>query len=351
MASMKAVMKKEAKPGFEIGDVEIPPVRDNDVLVKVKATSICGTDVHIWKWDAWAQKRIKPPIIVGHEFAGEVLEVGKNVASLGKGDLVSGETHIDCGHCFQCRTGNAHICENVKLRGIDVDGCFAEYHVMPEDTAWKNDPNMPVEVASAQEPLGNAVHAVFAESVAGKTVAVMGCGPIGMCAVALSKAAGAEKVFAVDVNDYRLKLAEKLCGGGVEFVPINSSKVDPVGAIRGQTREKGGADVVVEMSGNPDALKQCFSVVRHGGRVSILGVFPKEVALDITDGIVFKGARVYGINGRLMFDTWYKSASFLRSGKVDLQKIITHKFNGLDKMNEAMQVMASGESGKVVILP
>src|SRR3989338_1484274 len=204
---MKAVLKKEPKPGFELGDVEVPKIGAGEVLVKVKATSGCGTDIHIWKWDGWAQHRIQTPRIIGHEFAGEIVELGEGVQGFKKGDLVSGETHINCGHCYQCRTGAAHICENVKLRGIDVDGCYAEYHALPANTAWKNDPSLPIEVLSAQEPLGNAVHATFAGEIAGKTVAIFGAGPIGMCSTALCKAAGAEKVFVVDLNDYRLDMA------------------------------------------------------------------------------------------------------------------------------------------------
>ena len=216
---MKAIVKTNPGKGFEIKDVEKPEIQEHEILVKIKATSICGTDVHIWEWDHWAEKRIKPPLIVGHEFCGEVVEIGSHAHGFKKGDLVSGETHINCGHCYQCRTGAAHICENVKLRGIDVDGCYAEYHALPANTAWKNDPSLPIEVLSAQEPLGNAVHATFAGEIAGKTVAIFGAGPIGMCSTALCKAAGAEKVFVVDLNDYRLDMAHKM-GGDVVINPI-----------------------------------------------------------------------------------------------------------------------------------
>ena len=347
---MKAVMKKKPAKGFELGDVEVPIVKDGELLVKVKATSICGTDIHIWKWDAWAQHRIKTPRIIGHEFAGEIVELGKGVEGFKKGDMVSGETHINCGHCFQCRTGNGHICENVKLRGIDVDGCFAEYVAMPADTAWKNDPKLPLEVMSAQEPFGNAVHTVYSGKVAGQTIVVMGCGPIGMCAAALCNATGAERVFVVDINDYRLELAQKLSGNSSALTLVHAARNDPVKEVLAATGGR-GADVVLEMSGNGECLRQSFKMVRPGGRVSILGVYPEEVSLDVTDGIVFKGALVNGVNGRLMFDTWFRSAALLRSGKVDLSKIITHKFNGLDKMDEAIEVMASGHSGKVVVMP
>ena len=349
---MKAVFKAKAEPGFEIKDAEIPQIKDDEILVKICATSICGTDVHIWKWDEWAQKRIKPPLVIGHEFCGEVMELGKNALGLEKGDLVSGETHINCGYCFQCKTGNAHICENVKFRGIDTTGCFSEYHVMPANTAWKNDPSIPIEVMSAQEPLGNAVHATFKEDVSGKTIAVFGCGPIGMCAVALCTASGAEKVFAVDINQYRLDLMEKLATHKGEVVTINSSKTDPVKEILKQTNGR-GADVALEMSGHGKVLSQVFESLRPGGRISLVGIFAGEenVLLDVTDNIVFKAATIYGISGRMMYDTWYKTSAFLKSGKIDLRKIITHRFNGLEKMNEAMEIMASGKSGKVVIFP
>ncbi|MFH1056283.1 MAG: L-threonine 3-dehydrogenase [Candidatus Micrarchaeota archaeon] len=344
---MKALFKAKAEPGLEIQDVEIPQIKDDEVLVKIRATSICGTDVHIWAWDGWAQKRIHPPLIVGHEFAGEVVELGKSVRGLEKGDLVSGETHINCGYCFQCKTGNAHICENVKLRGIDVTGCFAEYHAMPANTAWKNDKSIPIEVMSAQEPLGNAVHTVFSGSgtVAGQTVAIFGCGPIGMCAAALCKSSGAEKVYCVDLNDYRLNLAKEM-GGDVLLNPL---KTDVVKEMLSDTGGR-GVDVVLEMSGGPEALRSCFKAVRPGGRVSILGVFPGEVSLDVTDGIVFKGVTVNGVNGRMMFNTWYKSASFLKTGKVDLKKIITNKFK-LEEFEKAFQTMKSGNSGKIVMYP
>ncbi len=342
---MKAVLKTKPEKGFEIKEVEIPKMKDSEILVKIRATSICGTDVHIWEWDHWAQKRIHPPRIVGHEFCGEVVEIGNNVPGLKKGDLVSGETHINCGHCFQCRTGNAHICENVKLRGIDVDGCFAEYHVMPANTAWKNDPSIPIEVMSAQEPLGNAVHATFSGDVTGKTVAIFGAGPIGLCATALCKAAGAEKIFCIDLNEYRLDLVHKM---GADVV-LNPIKHNPATEILAQTNGR-GVDVALEMSGAPKALKDAFKVLRPGGRISILGVYSDEVSLDVTNGIVFKGAEIHGINGRLMFDTWYKAASFLKTGKVDLKKIITHKFK-LDEYEKAFELMKSGNSGKIVLTP
>jgi len=342
---MKAVLKAKPEKGFEIKDVEIPEIKDTEILVKIRATSICGTDVHIWEWDHWAQKRIHPPRIIGHEFCGEVVKIGSNVQGLKHGDLVSGETHINCGHCFQCKTGNAHICENVKLRGIDVDGCFAEYLSMPANTAWKNDPSIPIEVMSAQEPLGNAVHATFSGDITGKTIAIFGAGPIGLCATALCKAAGAEKIFNIDLNEYRLGLVDKMGSD----VMLNPSKSNPVTEILAQTNGR-GVDVALEMSGAPQALKDAFKVLRPGGRISILGVFSDEVSLDVTNGIVFKGAVIHGINGRIMFDTWYKAASFLKTGKVDLKKIITHKFK-LDEYEKAFELMKTGNSGKIVLSP
>ncbi len=236
---MKAVMKKKPASGAEMVRVDIPEIGARDILVKVKATSICGTDLHIYEWNAWAQRRIKPPRIMGHEFGGEVVEVGKDVTFVSIGDHVSAETHIVCGKCFQCRTGQAHVCQNVKILGVDTDGSFAEYVALPEENAWKNDKSLPPEIASIQEPFGNAVHTVFSEDVAGKTVAVFGLGPIGICAVAICRAAGAAHVFAIGrKNDYRLNLAKKM---GADTI-IKSNEQDAVKIVKEAT-DGAGVDV------------------------------------------------------------------------------------------------------------
>ncbi|MEW6328952.1 MAG: L-threonine 3-dehydrogenase [Candidatus Micrarchaeota archaeon] len=340
---MRAIMKKEPKPGAVMETAEIPKIRNREVLVKIKAASICGTDLHIYEWDEWARSRIHPPMIFGHEFAGEVIEAGKDVTFVSVGDHVSGETHLACGHCFQCRTGQAHVCRNVRLRGVDVTGCFSEYHAMPEESAWKNDKKVPHWVASAQEPLGNAVHTVFDGEVAGKTIAIFGCGPIGMCAAALCRASGAERIFAVDINPYRVRMAKEM---GAHVV-LNGKETDVVKEIMGAT-DGDGVDVFLEMSGSPVALKQGLKVLKPGGRASILGIFSKPVELNITDDIVFKAARINGINGRRMFGTWFTTSAFLRSGLVNLEKIITHKFK-FEEFEKAFALMKSGNCGKVVM--
>ncbi|HLC47917.1 MAG TPA: L-threonine 3-dehydrogenase [Candidatus Norongarragalinales archaeon] len=341
---MKALMKTEAKPGAELREVPIPKLAPREVLVKVKACSICGTDQHIYGWDKWAQSRVKAPMIFGHEFAGEVVERGSLVSKVEIGDHVSGETHIADYNCFQCRIANAHICENLKILGVDTNGSYAEYIAIPENNAIHNDKSIPHEVATAQEPLGNAVHTVFAQDISGRRVSIFGCGPIGLCSIMLCKAAGATEIYAVDANEYRLNMARKLGA----TLTINASSEDPAKRILKETGK--GVDVFLEMSGHEPALKAGFESLRGGGDVAILGVFPKEVTMDINNYIVFKSATVRGINGRKLFSTWYKVAAFQKSGAVDLRKIITHKFK-LEEYGKAFELLKSGNCGKIVMIP
>jgi len=342
---MLAVMKITPTPGATITETSVPKPGRNEVLVKVRAASICGTDVHIYDWDEGMSKRVKPPLIFGHELCGEIVELGQDVKELKPGDLVSAETHIACGHCFQCKTGNKHICEQVKILGIDVNGCYAEYAVIPAENAWVNDASLPPEVATAQEPLGNAVHVLLTESVEGKSIAIFGCGPIGLCAVQLAKNLGASAVYAVDVKPYRLEMAKKMGAS----LAVNARETDAVSEI---VSANGGrkVDVFIEASGNAQAFQQGFKVLRAGGRASILGVFAKPVEFDVTNDLVFKAARVYGVNGRKMFETWFQAREFLRKRFVDLRKIITHEFQ-LSDFDKAMQLMKSGECGKIVLKP
>ncbi|MBM3229747.1 L-threonine 3-dehydrogenase [Candidatus Parvarchaeota archaeon] len=345
MAKMQALQKPTSAPGAKLVDAEIPKIGPNEALVEIKATSICGTDIHIYKWDKWASGRIKTPLIFGHEFSGEVIEVGKNVSSVKMGDCVSGETHIYCGSCFQCTSGNAHVCENVKLRGIDVQGCFSQFHAAPANTLWVNDKSIPHELASAQEPLGNAVHTVFDGEVAGQIVLVYGCGPIGVCAAALCRQAGAAMTIAVDRLERKLKMAKSF---GADVV-LDNSKVDVVKEIKDITNGH-GVDVFLEMSGAPVAFKHGFSLLRPEGRASLLGIPSEPVSFNMAEDIVFRSARIHGINGRRIWETWHKSAAFLKTGKIDLAKLVTHKF-GMTQYEKAFEVMASGESGKVVMFP
>lgn len=342
---MRALVKHRAGYGAELQVVPIPEIGPDEVLVKVTATTICGTDVHIYKWDDWAAERVKPSLVFGHEFSGEVVQVGENVKHLSIGDHVSAETHIVCGNCPQCRRGEAHVCANTKIIGVDQAGCFAEFAAMPAENLWKNKKDLEPEVASAMEPMGNAVHTALSGPIAGKTVAVIGCGPIGVMAVAVAKASGASQVFALDINEYRLDLAKKM---GADYL-IHSGKEEPVNKMAKLTDEQ-GVDVVLEMSGNPVAIQQGFTMLTYGGRISMLGLPTRPVELNVSDDIVFKGIQVHGIVGRRMYETWQQTAGFLESGQVDLRPMITHRF-ALEDYEKAFEQMMSGNSGKIVLYP
>ncbi|HET9919526.1 MAG TPA: L-threonine 3-dehydrogenase [Ktedonobacteraceae bacterium] len=340
---MKAALKAEATLGATIALVDIPQIGPRDVLVQVKAASICGTDVHIYEWDAWAQSRMQLPRIFGHEFAGEVVEVGREVKTLVPGDFVAAETHITCGHCYQCRTGQANVCQNVQIIGVDRDGAFAEYIAIPESVAWKTGKEIEHSVASIQEPFGNAVHATYAGEIANKTVAVFGCGPIGLWAVGLAHISGASTIFAIEPNHKRLDIATNM---GADYI-INPREVDPVQRILDVT-EGLGVDVVLEMSGNQQAIRQGFKALRNGGRVSLLGLPSRMIELDLANDVIFKGATVLGISGRRIFDTWYRTRRILEAGQLDLKQVITHTLP-FDQLHEAMEIMKSGDCGKIVL--
>jgi len=342
---VKAVLKKEASPGGVLIEVPVPKPGPSEVLIKVKATSICGTDHHIYIWNEWSRNRIKPPQIMGHEFAGEIVEVGPGVKSAEVGDYVSAETHIVCGRCIQCMLGEKHVCQNTKILGVDRDGCFAEYVVVPEENLWYNDPRIPPDVASIQEPLGNAIHTVLAGETRGKTMAIFGCGPIGLMAVGVAKAVGASFVVAVDINDYRLNIAKKMKADLV----INSKNQDPVKMIMDHTHGI-GVDIVLEMSGASIVFGQIFKVVRPGGRISLLGLPAKPVTVNISDDVVMRGITVQGITGRRIWDTWLTGRELLASGLLDLTPIITHHLDLADYAR-GMDLMTSGNCGKVILYP
>lgn len=341
---MKALMKVRPGPGAELGEVEVPAVGPRDVLVQVRACSICGTDYHIYSWDQWSAGRVKPPLVFGHEFAGEVVAAGPDARGVKVGDLVSAETHIACGHCFLCRTGQAHICQNVAIIGVDRPGAFAEYVSIPAENAWLNPPDMKPEVASIQEPLGNAVHTVLAGDVAGRTVAVLGCGPIGLMAVGVARAAGAAAVFATDISPYRLGLAAAL--GATRAIDARGDVLAEVLSATGGL----GVDVVLEMSGSAAALKQAWRMARFGGRVSILGIPSRPVEIDLANDIVFRGLTVHGITGRRMYDTWHQARGLLSSGRLDIEPLITHRVR-LEEFAGAMELIAAGQCGKIVMYP
>ncbi|MCR3907149.1 MAG: L-threonine 3-dehydrogenase [Tenericutes bacterium] len=343
---MTVVIKEKREPGFVITKKKIPnELKSNEVLIKVLATSICGTDVHIYKWDRWSQGRIKPPLTVGHEFCGEVLEVGSEVKKVKVGDVVSAETHIVCGECEFCRRGEYHICKNTQIIGVDTDGCFAEYAKMPAENLIINSKDIDPKYLSIQEPLGNAVHTMLHFDIIGKTVAVVGCGPIGLMGVNVAKAVGASKVIAIEVNDYRINLAKEL---GADVV-INPLKEDVIKRVLEETNGM-GVDVVGEFSGNKTAIEQAFKYVKAGGKMSMLGIVDSNIEIDLSNDVVFKGITMYGVVGRIMFDTWYQVTGLVQSGKLDLEKIVTHTFK-LTEIEEGMKVMMSGNSGKVVLIP
>jgi threonine 3-dehydrogenase len=343
--TMQAVVKPEAAPGAEVRQVKIPAFGRTDVLVKVKVASICGTDLHIYNWDRWAQNRIHPPLIPGHEFCGEVAAFGDEVTSVKEGDFVSAEMHVACGKCLQCRTGEAHICQNVKIIGVDADGAFAEYVVIPESNIWKLDPAIPQEYASILDPLGNAVHTVLAGEIAAKSVAITGCGPIGLFSIAVAKAVGATSVFAIEVNEYRARIAREM---KADYV-LNPAK-ENVNAIVMEKTGGLGVDVVLEMAGHPDAIRTAFDIVRRGGRISLLGLTSKPISLNFSEDIIFKGITVQGINGRRMYQTWYQMTALLKSGKLNLHPVITDRIPMKD-FSKAMERLKTGEASKILVYP
>jgi len=353
---MYAVVKKKHGPGAEITAVDMPKIGRNEVLVKVKAASICGTDIHIWNWNEWAQNRIKKiPLIFGHEFAGEVVEIGEDVKNVQKGDSVSAETHIVDGTCYQCKTDRMHICQHIQILGVDRDGVFAEYVAIPERNAWKNDPKLDPAIASVQEPLGNAVQSILpkdhVEDIAGKNVAVLGCGPIGLMAIAALKTLGAAKIFATagGRNKVRMELAEKM---GADMV-INSEEAGEnlVKIIRDET-DGNGVDVALEMSGASSAVRQAFEMLTPGGRVSLLGLLDKPMELDINNALVFKATTVYGISGRRMFQTWYQVKGLLSEPdfRNRIAAIITHKVP-MRHVEKGVELINSKKAAKVVLEP
>jgi len=353
---MYAIVKTKRAPGAEITTVNIPKIERNEVLVKVKAASICGTDVHIWDWNEWAQERVKKvPLIFGHEFCGEVVDVGVDVHSVKVGDFVSAETHIVDGTCYQCQTDRMNVCRHLEILGVDRDGVFAEYVALPERNAWKNDPKLDPGVASIQEPLGNAVQAALprdnVEDIAGKNVAVLGCGPIGLMAIAVVKALGAAKIFATagGLNKVRMGLAPKM---GADLVLSAREEGANIPQIILDETDGNGVDVVLEMSGAAAALRQAFEILTPGGRVSLLGLFNKSVDLDFNNAVIFKAATVHGISGRRMFQTWYQVKGLLSNSEFrnKMASIITHKL-AMEDVEEGIELINSKKAAKVVLEP
>jgi threonine 3-dehydrogenase len=331
-------------------DVDVPRPGPEEILVKISATSICGTDAHIYNWDPWSQQRIGPnrlPQILGHELAGVVVEAGAQVTGIAVGDYVSAETHIPCGRCVQCLSGQMHICQNLVILGVDRDGCFAEYVAFPAMVAWKNDPSIPPEFASVQEPLGNAVYCALVESVAGKSVLVFGDGPTALFAVGVARAGGATSVLLAGMEPARLEIARRM---GADLT-MNVLAEDPVKTTMDRTAGL-GVDVVLEMAGAQQAVEQAFRCVRKGGRVSAFGIPPEPIRIDWNNALVFRGVTVYGINGRLMFETWVTVRNLLASRRLDISPVITHRLP-LPEFRRGFDLMTSSPktSGKVILLP
>ena len=351
-SEMYAIVKSKPAPGAEIKSVARPEVGEHEVLVEIKAATVCGTDVHIWEWNQWAQNRIKPPLIIGHELCGEVVEVGEKVSRVKVGDLVSAETHIVDNTCYQCLTNRKHVCNHVKIVGVDRDGAFADYIVLPEENAWVNDPGLDPFVASIQEPLGNAVHTALPanniEDIAGGYAIVLGCGPIGLMAVAVLKKLGASKVIATELKPLRLEFA-KAMGADLTLNPLEEQ--DVVGKVLDYTGGR-GVDIVLEMSGAPSALIQGLEMATNGGRISLLGLPDNPVAIDLSNLVIFKGLRIFGITGRRMYETWYQVREFLNDGdfRAKMGRLITHKMPMKD-IAEGMELINSGKAIKVGLYP
>src|SRR5688572_5857269 len=344
---MKAVLKEKAAPGLRLADVDIPTCGPNDVLVRVLATSICGTDLHILNWDAWAQSQMKPPVVVGHEFAGEIVETGARVERLKKGDRVAVESHVPCDDCPQCKNGRRHICDNLKIIGVHRDGSFAHYISVPEVCAWKHSSGLAPEIATLMEPMGNAVHAVSEAGVKGQTVAVFGCGPAGLFAINCAKALDAATIFAVDVNANRLALAKKM--GASETFDGSDPDLAATLAKRGGGH---GLDVSFEMSGHPTAVTNAFKALKKGGTFVAFGIPPKPIELDWGNEVILKGRKVLGIVGRLMFETWEQMQRLLDEGRLDPRPAITHRHK-LEDFQKAFDTLQEKESraAKIVLTP
>src|SRR5271167_1918605 len=343
--TMKALRKVRAAKGLEIAEVAVPAIGPADVLVRVSAASICGTDLHIYGWDRWSQGRIKPPVTLGHEFCGVVEKVGEEVTAVRAGDFVSAEMHVNCGHCHQCRLGEAHICQNLKIIGIDQDGAFAEFVKIPASNIWKLDAAIPERYGAILDPLGNAVHTVLAGPIAGQTVLVTGCGPIGLMAITVAKACGSSTVFASETNAQRRAMALQM-GADVAIDPASEDAVARILRETGGT----GVDALLEMSGNPTAIQQGFAALRAGGRASLLGIPTENVQLDLVKDVIFKGATVQGIYGRRMYETWVQMTALLKAGRLNLEPLFGERV-ALENFEGVFAKLQNGLAGKVLMFP
>ncbi len=341
---MRAVIKKERAPGLTFQMMEEPQiVNPQDVKIKILKASICGTDLHIYKWDQWSQERIKPPQIGGHEFVGKVMQIGPAVKGVKPGDYVACETHIPCGVCYLCKTGNMHVCSDMKILGVHRDGVFADYVVVPEVVLWKVDKSIPLEYASVMEPLGNAIHTLSYVDLRAKNVLITGAGPIGAMAIAVAKISGAASIMVSEVSEYRRNMAQSL-GADLLINPAQESLQDKVKSFTNGH----GADVLIEMSGNVEALNSGMNAVRNCGQISILGVFKDARIPFEMNTAVFKNLSIFTVTGRKMFETWHQAEQWLKYRKIDISKVVTHSFD-LEDFEKGFELMASGKSGKIVL--
>lgn len=338
---MKALVKTHAEPGLWLQDVADPLIGINDVLVRVLRTGICGTDVHIFDWNDWAQQTIQVPMVIGHEFVGEIVEVGANVNDFQPGELVSGEGHVVCGRCRNCMAGRRHLCAHTSGVGVNRPGCFAEFIALPMTNLWRHDPVVDRDTAAIFDPFGNAVHTALTFNVLGEDVLITGAGPIGIMAAAVARHAGARYIVITDLNDYRLKLASQM---SVDLA-LNVKDMS-IAEAQNKLGMKEGFDVGLEMSGSAAALRDMIRNMAHGGRIAILGIPSEEIAIDWRE-VIFNMLTIRGIYGRQMYETWYKMTVLLQSG-LNIQPVITHRFSYRD-FQEAFQVMRSGNSGKVIL--
>ncbi|PKG97833.1 L-threonine 3-dehydrogenase [Paraglaciecola sp. MB-3u-78] len=338
---MKALAKLYSEKGIWMTECEKPTVGHNDLLIRIHKTAICGTDMHIYQWDEWAQKTIPVPMVVGHEYVGEVVDMGQEVRGFVVGDRVSGEGHITCGHCRNCRAGRRHLCRNTTGVGVNRQGAFAEFLVIPAFNAFKIPDNISSDLAAIFDPFGNAVHTALSFDLVGEDVLITGAGPIGIMAAAVARHVGARHVVITDINEYRLDLAAKM--GATRAVNVSNTQLQDVMVELGMTE---GFDVGLEMSGVPSALRDMLDKMNNGGKIAMLGIPPNDVAIDWNQ-VIFKGLIIKGIYGREMFETWYKMASLIQGG-LDLKPMVTHQF-AIDDFQQGFDVMGSGQSGKVIL--
>ena len=337
---MKALMKMRPGPALELVEAPLPRMGGNDLMIKVTKAAICGTDLHIWNWDEWSQRTLKPPVITGHEFVGRIVDMGANVTGYAVGERVSGEGHIVCGVCRSCRAGRRHLCTNTVGIGVNRDGCFAEYLSLPASNAWHLHPKIPSEIACFLDPLGNATHSALSFDLVGEDVLITGAGPIGIMAAAICRHCGAQRIVVTDVNDYRLALAAKM--GATLTVNVRRESIERARARLGII----GFDIGLEMSGNGTAFETMLENMHHGGRIALLGILPNSTGIR-WDQVIFKGLVIKGIYGREIFETWYKMQTMLQSG-LDVRPVLTHRYP-LERFAEGFAVMQTGECGKVIL--